>query len=148
MKVFVDTNVLIDYICKREPFFVSAKGVFAACLLKKIEIIISSLSIVNTLYVGRKHGSTLLKSNLLRLSQIVNFVDLPTTMVLQTLKTEWADYEDALQNVTALENHAECIVTRNKKDFEESSLPIYTPEEFLSQLDMQISTHDTDDGKE
>lgn len=44
MKVFVDTNVLLDFICKREPFFDSAKGVFAACFLKKIEIVISALS--------------------------------------------------------------------------------------------------------
>ena len=44
MKVFVDTNVLIDYLCKREPFFVPAKTIFALCYMGKIEIVMSSLS--------------------------------------------------------------------------------------------------------
>ena len=46
MKVFVDTNVFIDYICKRDQFLVPAKGVIAACVLEEYEIIISSLTIV------------------------------------------------------------------------------------------------------
>lgn len=134
MKVFVDTNVLVDYICKREQFFVVAKAVFAFCFLGKIEILISSLSIVNTLYIGRKHDSKKMKTSLSGLGKIVSFVDLPASMVLDTLNSEWADYEDALQNATALCNGVDCIVTRNKKDFEKSSLPIYTPEELLEVL--------------
>ena len=51
MKAFVDTNILIDYICKREPFFIPAKSIFAACLMGKVDIVISGLSIVNLLYI-------------------------------------------------------------------------------------------------
>ncbi len=131
MKVFVDTNVLIDYVCKRDPFFIPSKSVFALCFLKKIEIAVSALSIVNTLYIGRNHDSVAIKSCLLGLSQIVKFVDLPAETVLQTLQMDWKDYEDALQNATALQVNADCIVTRNKKDFQLSPLPIYTPEEFM-----------------
>ena len=134
MKVFVDTNVLIDYICKREQFFVAAKAVFALCFLRKIDIIISSISVVNAVYIGRKHDSIKLKGNLSRLAEFVSFVDLPASMVLETLKSDWADYEDALQHASALNNNVDCIVTRNKKDFVEASLPIYTPEELLENL--------------
>lgn len=135
MKVFVDTNVLIDFICKREPFFAPAKSVFAFGYLGKIDIIISSLSIVNALYIGRKYDSSMLRANLFGLSKIVNYVDLPATLVLQTLHSKWGDYEDALQNASALMAEAYCIVTRNKKDFIASSLPIYTPEEFIELFD-------------
>ena len=69
-----------------------------------------------------------------RLAEFVSFVDLPASMVLETLKSDWADYEDALQHASALNNNVDCIVTRNKKDFKDSSLPIYTPEELLENL--------------
>lgn len=131
MRVFVDTNILIDYVCRREPFFVSAKGVFAACCLGRIEIVLSSLSIVNTLYIGRKYGSQVLKHKLAALSKMIHIADLPANMVLQTLDSDWTDYEDALQYATSVLNDADCIVTRNKKDFAQSSLPVYTAEELL-----------------
>ena len=134
MKVFVDTNVLVDFICKREPFFVPAKSLFALCLLGKVEIVISCLSAVNAIYIGRKYKSLDLKRKLKGLSQIVSFVDLSTSTVLESLDTTWKDYEDALQNATATVVGADCIVTRNKKDFEDTSLKVYTPEELLEVL--------------
>lgn len=68
MKAFVDTNILIDYVGKREPFFIPAKSVFAMCYLGKTGIVISGLSIVNLLYICRKLDLSSLKSKLLGLS--------------------------------------------------------------------------------
>ena len=45
MKAFIDTNIPIDYICKREPFFIPAKSVFAACFMGRVDIVVSGLSI-------------------------------------------------------------------------------------------------------
>lgn len=134
MKVFVDTNVFIDYICKREQFFVPAKGVIAACILEEYEIIISSLTIVNTLYIGRKYGTEVLKSKLLAFSNNIVVADLPASLVLEALNSDWKDYEDSLQYATAMQREANCIVTRNKKDFEKTQIPVYTPDEFLATL--------------
>ena len=131
MKIFVDTNILIDYVCKREPFFLQAKGLFAAAHLGKYNIAISALSIVNTLYIGRKYGSNVLKNKLLSLSQMIEVVDLTANAVISTLPSNWKDYEDALQDATARTTHADCIVTRNKKDFVQSSLPVYTIDELF-----------------
>lgn len=100
----------------------------------KIEIVISSLSIVNSLYIGRKYHSNQLRQSLLGLSKIVSFADMTTPMVLETLQTDWPDYEDALQNATAVYEDCNCIVTRNKKDFDKSALPVYLPEEMLEAL--------------
>ena len=55
MKVFVDTNILIDYVCRREPFFLHAKAIFAFGYLGKSQIAVSALSIVNSIYIGRRH---------------------------------------------------------------------------------------------
>ena len=45
MKAFIDTNILIDYICKREPFVIPAKSVFAACFMGRVDIVVSGLAI-------------------------------------------------------------------------------------------------------
>lgn len=52
--------------------------------------------------------------------------------VMQELKNEWKDYEDSTQFLSAIDSDCNCIVTRNKGDFEKSSLPVYSPEEFLA----------------
>ena len=97
MKVFVDTNILIDYVCRREPFFLPAKAIFASGYLGKSQIAVSALSIVNSIYIGRKYGSETLKLKLSALSNLIEVVDISATSVLQTLNTDWKDYEDALQ---------------------------------------------------
>lgn len=64
-------------------------------------------------------------------------VDISATSVLQTLNTDWKDYEDALQYSSALLCGADNIITRNKKDFELSTLPVYTAEEYMNILDKE-----------
>lgn len=134
MKVFVDTNVFIDYVCRREPFFIPAKGVIAACILEGYEIVVSSLTIVNTLYIGRKYGTEVLKNKLMGFSEKITVADLSAGMVLEALRSDWDDYEDSLQYATAMQKEANCIVTRNQKDFDKAQIPVYTPEEFVDLL--------------
>ena len=131
MKAFVDTNILIDYICKREPFFIPAKSVFAACYMKKVEVVVSGLSIVNLLYICRKCDLISLKANLLGLSQYIEIVDLPSSFVINGLKSGWSDYEDFLQNETAISNQCDCIISRNSDDFSMSCLPVYNASDFM-----------------
>ena len=131
MRAFVDTNILIDYLCRREPFFLSAKAVFASCYLGKIEIVLSGLSIVNILYICRKQNLEALKLSLIGLSQYIEIVDLPSCTVLSGLRSDWDDYEDFLQYETAIVNNCDCILTRNIEDFSKSSLPVYSSEDFM-----------------
>lgn len=62
-------------------------------------------------------------------------MDLSAEAVLQTLRSDWDDYEDELQYRSALMLEADCIVTRNKKDFEKAVIPVYTADEFMQILD-------------
>ena len=134
MKAFVDTNILIDYICKREPFFIPAKSIFATCLMGKVDIVVSGLSIVNLLYICRKQDIAALKLSLLGLSQYIEIVDLPSVFVLNGLKSERLDYEDFLQHETAIVNNCDCIITRNPDDFSMSCLPVYNASDFIALL--------------
>lgn len=88
----------------------------------------------NAVYVGRKYNKTSVIEKLCRLSAFVKVVDLKGTVVVDALKSDWIDYEDASQYRTAITERADCIVTRNKKDFAQSSLPVYTVEELFQIL--------------
>jgi hypothetical protein len=74
------------------------------------------------------------KETLLAVSNFVDVLDLQGNTVIEMLSSDWKDYEDATQNATALRGEGDCIVTRNKKDFTNSSLPVYTPAELLNIL--------------
>ena len=70
-----------------------------------------------------------------RIKSILSFVsvcDLQADVVIKSLDSDWKDYEDSVQSMTALEIIADCIVTRNKKDFRKSLIPVYTIDELIS----------------
>ena len=70
-----------------------------------------------------------------RIKSILSFVsvcDLQADVVIKSLDSDWKDYEDSVQSMTALEIIADCIVTRNKKDFSKSLIPVYTIDELIS----------------
>lgn len=134
MRVFVDTNVLIDFVCNRTPYAESAKNLFAYGYIGKYTLLTSALSFVNTMYVAHRYNHDEVKGFLKRVACFVDVVDLRGNVVVDMLSSDWKDYEDATQNQSAVNALAECIVTRNKKDFENSPLPVYTPEDFLNKF--------------
>ena len=133
MRVFIDTNVLIDFVANREGFSEDADKLFALGITGDIKLMTSALSYVTAMYVARKYEYQDVKEALLALSNFVDVLDLQGNTVIEMLSSDWKDYEDATQNATAL-RAGDCIVTRNKKDFSNSSLPVYTPAELLDIL--------------
>ena len=132
MKVFLDTNILIDLVCKRQPFYNDAKRVFALANIGQIDILLSALSIVNTMYIGKKYELAVVRQRIKTLLPFVSVLDLPSDAVIKALDSDWKDYEDYIQTQSALEYFADCIITRNKKDFNLSSVPVYTVDEFMT----------------
>ena len=131
MRVFVDTNILIDLVCEREPFVEDARKLFAMGYTGQLQLVVSALSIVNTIYVGRKYGYTDIKEQLVRVAGFVEVADLKAMISIAALESKWSDYEDAVQCFTATNELSDCIVTRNKKDFLYSPIPVYDIKEFL-----------------
>lgn len=136
MKVYVDTNILIDLICSREPFLKPAQSLFYQGCIGNCTLIMSALSFVNTMYIGRKYkfSPVELAEKLNGVAQIARIVDLKAYTVQWALSCDWNDYEDATQFKSAALESADCIVTRNKKDFSLSSLPVYSVEELLDRI--------------
>ena len=72
-----------------------------------------------------------------RIKSILSFVtvcDLQADVVIKSLDSDWQDYEDSVQSMTAMDTFADCIVTRNKKDFRKSVIPVYTIDELMSHM--------------
>ena len=70
-----------------------------------------------------------------RIKSILSFIsvcDLQADVVIKSLDSDWKDYDDSVQSMTALETFADCIVTRTKKDFRKSVIPVYTIDELMS----------------
>lgn len=136
MKVFVDTNILVDLVCTRIDHLEEAKKLFAMGYAHRIKLSISALSYVNTVYIGRKYGfsSEQIINILSNIASFTETSDLSGDVVNWALASNWKDFEDATQYKAAIESNADCIVTRNKKDFKMSSIPVYYTNELLSLL--------------
>ena len=132
MTVFVDTNILIDLLCERESFVQSARMLFAYGYSGRLTLVLSSLSLVNAVYIARKYGYVDVRERLDDITEFVEVVDLRKEVAKRALTCEWKDYEDAVQYMSAIKENADCIVTRNKKDFWKSVIPVYMTEELMS----------------
>jgi predicted nucleic acid-binding protein len=135
-KIFADTNILIDLLARREPFFEEAAMLFSLADKKQIELTVSSLTIANASYaLLRQMDSNNTKSILRRLRLIVKILPVNDKIVGLALNDEtFSDFEDGLQYFTALENGQELIITRNLKDFKNSKLPALTAKQFIETI--------------
>lgn len=131
MTVFIDTNVLIDLILKRNGYQ-DAATILLHQRSGRIQLIASSLTIANIAYILRKkYRGESLYSILNVLTSYFTIADLTASNMEAALLLRASDFEDALQYYVAISNHVHCIVTRNKKDFYFSEIPVISPEELL-----------------
>lgn len=135
-KLFVDTNIVIDLLSRREPFFEEAATLFSLADKKQVELSISSLTIANTSYtLLRQMDSSKTKSILRKLKLILEILPLDDKVVGLALNDDtFTDFEDGLQYFTAIENQQEVIISRNLKDFKNSIIPTMTAKQFIKTL--------------
>ena len=132
MRVFLDTNVILDLIQRRVGYD------DAALIMQKSEngeysLYTSSLSMVNIAYILRKYyrGESLYHL-LEELGDIIDVITVSSEAYHKALQSRALDFEDAIQLFSAIESDMDCIVTRNAQDFIFDKLPIYTPFDFLN----------------
>lgn len=136
MKIFVDTNVLIDLICQREGYEQAGK-ILALGEFSQYTLYTSVLSIANIAYILRK----VLKGDVLyqtmgKLSERIRISSMTQDDFDRAVALKASDFEDALQYYSALQADCEAIITRNKEDFLFSEISVYTPTEFLSKINL------------
>ncbi len=136
-KIFLDTNIVIDLLSRRQPFYEEAADIFSLADKKEIELSVSSLTIANTSYVLLKQiDGNRAKAILRKLRLILRILPLDDKIIGLALNDDtFSDFEDALQYFTALENGKEMIITRNLKDFKNSKIPTFTAKQFIETMD-------------
>lgn len=133
MKLLIDSNVLIDVLQVREPFYEKSSEVMKICERFQAYGYISSLTFANMVYVMRNEFTAeRIEETAYGLYRVLTFVDLSFVDILRAARMRWDDFEDALQSVAAERVKADYIITRNIKDFEKSLVKALTPEDFLN----------------
>ena len=131
--IFLDTNVIIDFLADRRPFSLTAAEIFNSSLSGIVKIFVSSVSYNNIYYILRQslsHNQTI--KLLDELSEMTEIVDVTKTVIKKALKSDFKDFEDAIQYNCALTiSKIDFIVTRDSKDFKKSSLPVMNPQEAM-----------------
>ena len=135
-KVLVDTDVVMDFITKREPFDKEAALLFNLADRKRVNLNISSLCLNNIYYllrkiIGHKRTIVLLKN----LIEITDILSVDKQVVLKALNSKFSDFEDAIQHFSAVENgDIDVIITRNLKDYKQSKIAVMTAGSFVDTM--------------
>lgn len=134
-RLLIDTNIVIDLLSKRDKFYQDAADLFSRADKKELELSISSLTFANTNYILSKLKSSKEAREILRkfkvLVELLSLDDKITELALSD--DSFQDFEDELQYYSAIENQIDVIITRNKKHFKNSKIPVLTAKEFLAQ---------------
>jgi len=130
--IFVDTNIIIDLLAKREPFYKDAQDLFTLSDKKEIQLCISSLSFANTYYSIVKHHKDIdARKYLAKFKVLVKVLPLEDKAIELAMASNFNDFEDGLQYFVAMDNESDIIITRNKKDFKNSKIPVMTAGEYI-----------------
>ena len=132
-KVLIDTDVLLDFFFDREPFAEYATEILSLCEENKLRGFTTPVIISNVYYLLRKNTKhDIIVEKIKQLLSIIDIIKMDRNIVINALNSEFKDFEDALQNFSAIENEEiKVILTRNIKDFKNSELAILTPETYL-----------------
>ncbi|MCP9768687.1 PIN domain-containing protein [Lacihabitans sp. LS3-19] len=135
-KLFVDTNIVLDLLAKRMPFYTSGALLFSLADKKKLKLSVSAQTFANTNYVLSKLKTAQEAKEILRMFRLlVEVVPLSDKIIdLSLNNTKFTDFEDSLQYYSASESSCEIIITRNQKDFKSADLPVMNAEEFLNSM--------------
>ena len=135
MVLLIDANVVLDVLLNRHPHYEYSRLVWKKCLRRQAEGHISSLTFANIVYITRRTLKPERRSYLLgALSSLFKFEDLTQADLKAAADMKWRDFEDAVQSSTASRIHADYIITRNTKDFQDSPIKAVTPEEYFMNI--------------
>jgi predicted nucleic acid-binding protein len=133
MNALIDTNVLLDVLARREPFYADSAKVWTLAESGQITGLISVLSLANLFYLLRRmNGHNFAREALRSLRHIFRLVPMDLPVVDQAVDGDMADFEDAIQFFSAVRAGAAVLITRNPADFPVADIVIQTPTEFLA----------------
>jgi len=137
MAALVDTNVVLDMLAKREPWYRSASDMLFLCAQGKCQLSLSGSTVTDLYYLINKYsdqGAASSRETIGRLLEFFSVVEVGFSECCVALTSRVADYEDAVLAEAARRAKLDCIITRNQGDFSHAAIPVLSPEEYLQRL--------------
>lgn len=134
-KLFLDTNVVVNLLGEREPYYDAIAKITTLADLGKIQLVVSALTYATVYYLLSKYeNQELVREKIRKFKVIVETAELTDRIIDKSLSSKFRDFEDALQYYCALETDCNVLLTRNGKDFKGADIAVLSPDEFLSSL--------------
>ncbi len=131
-KLFLDTNIMLDLLGERMPYYNSIARIASLADKGKVTIVVSALSYSTVSYFLTKFENSEISKQKLRKFKIISAIcDLDESIIEKGLNSNFSDVEDSLQYFSALKSDCSILITRNGKDFKASQIPVMTAEEYL-----------------
>jgi predicted nucleic acid-binding protein len=138
-RLFVDSDIILDLLLKRQPFFPPTVRLFLLVQDGDVKGYTSPLVFSNLAYVLRKHISPEeVRPALSKLRALLRVIPIDDKILDMALASSFKDFEDAIQYHAALAFGVDAILTRNKKDYKTSTLPIFSAKEYVASYDAEI----------
>jgi predicted nucleic acid-binding protein len=131
-KLFLDTNIILDLLANRTPFYTEAAELFSLADKKVVKLSISALCLADSYDIlSKQYPVREVRKILRKFKVLVTILPFDNKIADLALNSDLHDFENAVQYYTAIENDQDIIITRNQKDFGNSKIPIMTAGEFI-----------------
>lgn len=141
MRALLDTCIIIDALQNRAPFSEDAQTIFLLAANQQYIGCITAKSSTDIYYLMHRHTHNDKQSRavLSKLFSLFDVLDTAGTDCRHAIPSQISDYEDAVMIATATRSEVDCIVTRNTHDYAKSSVPVFTPKEFIDKIEKELS---------
>jgi len=143
MKVFVDANVIIDLLAERNKWLLPAVEILELASNNEIVLKCSIISLPTVNYIMERQEKIIHNIVIEKMERFVSICEpiyADKQIAIKAFKSSFKDFEDAMQYYSALSEGCDVIITRNKKDFTESTIPVMEPQEFLDMFYKDYNT--------
>ena len=131
-RVYVDCNILIDWLLEREPYSLYAAKLIELTETGEIESFVSAVTLANTYFIIRRTLNQKVADEFLKDSvSLFSFADITSNTITKAINNKYRDFEDDLHYYAAIDQSIEYLITRNKKDFRQEGIELLDAEQFV-----------------
>ena len=135
LKALIDLNIVLDVLQKRNPFYETSASILASAETGRIQGYLAAHSITTLFYLIQKDKSRAeARATITSLLQFLTIAPVDQTTIEQALNLDYQDFEDAVQMIAAVHCKADCLITRNSRDYQPALLPVFQPVDLLNTL--------------
>jgi predicted nucleic acid-binding protein len=139
VRVLIDTNIVLDFLLQREPFFQDAERLFQAIDAGQVVGYVTATTLTDIFYISRKHTRSVEQARQAVSETLIAMVicSVNRAVLESAFGSGLADFEDAVQIFCAVAQGLDAILTRDMQGFLSSPVPVLSIQEFLQQLETQ-----------